>query len=70
MNTTAIATLYRLDRSTVIRRLQRVRREVLDATRLRLRDRTGLSPSEVESVLGLVRSQVDVTLTGVLEAKP
>lgn len=57
-----LGVLYRMHRATAARNLQRVRREVLVAIRTRLASRLEVRPSQVDSILRLVRSRLDVTL--------
>jgi RNA polymerase sigma-70 factor, ECF subfamily len=57
-----LGVLYHMHRATAARNLQRVRRAVLVATRARLATRLDVRPSELDSILRLVRSRLDVTL--------
>jgi RNA polymerase sigma-70 factor, ECF subfamily len=57
-----LAVVYRQHRATVARSLQRVRRTVAAATLAGLTVRLRVSASELDSVLKLIRSQLDVTL--------
>lgn len=55
-------------RLTVLRRLERVRRELSEQTKARLQQELRLASPEVESVLRLIRSRLDVSLHRVLGA--
>ena len=57
-----LATLYHVDRATTARWVIGARTGVLDGTRDRLRAVLGVTSDEVESILRLVRSQLDLSL--------
>jgi RNA polymerase sigma-70 factor (ECF subfamily) len=57
-----LAVLYHVHRATAARSLQRARRTVLLATRERLSSRLEAKPHEIDSILRLVRSRLEVTL--------
>lgn len=57
-----LAVLYDVDRTTVIRRLGRARQALMDQLRPMLATRLKITPSELPSILGLVESQLDLTL--------
>jgi RNA polymerase sigma-70 factor, ECF subfamily len=57
-----LAAFYRVHRATAARNLQRARRAVLDATRQRLASRLEVKPRELDSILRLIRSRLEVTL--------
>ncbi|MBP9204448.1 MAG: transcriptional regulator [Kofleriaceae bacterium] len=57
-----LATLHQVDRATTARWVIAARTAVLDGTRARLRQALGASADEVESILRLVRSQLDLSL--------
>jgi RNA polymerase sigma-70 factor (ECF subfamily) len=57
-----LASLYHVDRATTARWVIGARSAVLDGTRDRLRNVLGASNDEVESILRLVRSQLDLSL--------
>lgn len=65
----AIAQMRHVSRRTIQRRLLAIREEVLNALREQMRERLGASEDEIESLLGLVQSQLGVTLHRVL-ARP
>lgn len=70
MTTAALATLHRIGRATVVRRLADARAAVLAATLERLGTTLGAATEELESVLRLVRSQLEVSLTDLLADIP
>jgi RNA polymerase sigma-70 factor (ECF subfamily) len=57
-----LAALYHVDRATTARWVIGARSAVLDGTRDRLRSLLGVSSDEVESILRLVRSQLELSL--------
>ena len=57
-----LGVLYHMHRATAARNLQRARGALLDATRERLASRLRVAPREVDSILRLVRSQLEITL--------
>jgi RNA polymerase sigma-70 factor, ECF subfamily len=57
-----LAAFYRVHRATAARNLQRARRAVLQATRERLASRLEVKPRELDSILRLIRSRLEVTL--------
>ena len=57
-----LAALYHVDRATTARWVIGARTGVLDGTRDRLRAVLGVSSDEVESILRLVRSELDLSL--------
>lgn len=62
----AIAVMYRVSSRTVQRWLAELRAGLLERTRAELQARLGLEPAELESLLGLVDSQLQVSLHRVL----
>jgi len=66
VTTAELAALHRMSRATVVRRLASAREEVLVAVGEHVRNRLAVDASEYESLLGLVRSQIDLSLTGML----
>jgi RNA polymerase sigma-70 factor (ECF subfamily) len=64
-----LARLYRVDPSTIRRRLSRLRDAILEETRRLLVTRHGIAPSEVDSLILLVRSQIDLSLTRHLRSR-
>ena len=61
-----MASLYRVSRATIARRLAAHREKLHEQTRARLREILKIRDSEFESLLGLVRSQLAVSLRGAL----
>lgn len=57
-----IAAMKRMHRSSVARRIARCREQVAARTRDLLVERLGLDPSQIDSVIRLVRSQIDLRL--------
>lgn len=66
LTTDAIGRIYGVDGSTVRRRIATARHGVLDDTRRRLREKLELQPSEVESLIRLLESQLDVSVARLL----
>ena len=64
----AMALLYRVGRSSVHRRLAAARERVLQETRGLLVERLKVDPAELDSLLELLRSQVDVSIRTALDA--
>ena len=58
-----IAACYRVHRSTAARWIAETRNHILDEVRRQLRERTRSTPSEIDSLLRLVRSEVELTLS-------
>jgi RNA polymerase sigma-70 factor (ECF subfamily) len=65
----AIGALYRVHLSTISRRLARAREAVAAEAHRLLRERLRLTPSELASLEGLVRSQLDVSLGSLLRER-
>jgi RNA polymerase sigma-70 factor (ECF subfamily) len=57
-----LAQVFRAHRATVARWLARCRETLYERVRARLSERLRLDPTELESVLGLVRSQLDLSI--------
>src|SRR5437762_1115793 len=64
LNIEKIGALYQVHRATVAHWIAASRQTLLVETRQRLRDRLQLSTPEFESLMGLVQSQLDVSLHG------
>jgi hypothetical protein len=62
LRTAQIAALFRVDRSTIKRRLAGCRAQLLEETRRHLQEKLNLSPAEFESIAGLVQSQLHLSL--------
>jgi RNA polymerase sigma-70 factor, ECF subfamily len=61
-----VGTIYKVNASTISRWLCRSRRNILAAMEEFLMERAGASPSDLQSMVALVRSQVDVGLSSLL----
>jgi RNA polymerase sigma-70 factor (ECF subfamily) len=61
-----LATLYRVHRATISRWLERARLRVVDRTRAHLRRHFGVQPHELDSILRLIRSQLHVSIGGLV----
>lgn len=64
----ALAALYQVHRATIVRWLAKAREGLVAATGRELQRRTGARPDEVESLLGLLASRVDLTLERLLSS--
>jgi RNA polymerase sigma-70 factor (ECF subfamily) len=62
LNIEQIGAMQRVHRSTVARRIARIRQELFDGTKAALRDKFRLSTSELNSLLRLVKSDFDVSI--------
>jgi RNA polymerase sigma-70 factor (ECF subfamily) len=65
-----IAKLHRVHRSAVARWLADARQRLLSVTRDALGDRIGANRAQVESILTLLHSQLDVSIERLLASKP
>jgi RNA polymerase sigma-70 factor (ECF subfamily) len=63
-----IGAIYRVHRTTAFRWLERSREELLSATKERLGTRLKISPVEVDSILRLVQSRLEVSVERVMPA--
>jgi RNA polymerase sigma-70 factor (ECF subfamily) len=61
-----LATVLGVHRATAARWLARLREELLRGTRRRLCDELGLDRAQFESLVGLVRSNLEITIRGLL----
>lgn len=61
-----IGTLYRVHRATVARWIAAIRESLFEATRSRLVTQLSITDSEADSVLRLIDSQLDISITGVM----
>jgi RNA polymerase sigma-70 factor, ECF subfamily len=68
LNIDKIGTLYGVHRATVADWIAAARRSVLDETRRRLATQLRLEGSEIDSLMGLLRSRLDVHLSQLLES--
>jgi RNA polymerase sigma-70 factor (ECF subfamily) len=64
-----LAPIYRIHRTTAARRLADARERLLAATRERLRDTLGISSRELDSLIALVRSWIEINLSSLFEPK-
>ena len=62
-----IASLYKVNRSTVVRWLQKVRKKLLSDTRRELSRRLKIDRTEFESMMRLINSQMNVSIQRVLD---
>ncbi len=62
LNIDQIGTAYRVHRATVARWLAHSREKIMEETKKRLEQRLKMQAAEVDSVIGLVRSQLDVSI--------
>lgn len=67
LTTEAIGQLYRVDGSTIRRRLAKMRQTILDETLRLLTERLKLKPAELDSLLQVVRSQLDLSIRRALK---
>lgn len=64
-----IAAVYGIHRATAARWVMRGREALLRGTQALLERQLGVAPAEVESILGLVRSQLDVSIDGLFRGE-
>ncbi|MBK7858915.1 MAG: sigma-70 family RNA polymerase sigma factor [Archangiaceae bacterium] len=62
LNIEQIGAMQRVHRSTIARRIAKIRQELFDGTRRALREKFKLSSSELNSLLRLVKSDFDVSI--------
>jgi RNA polymerase sigma-70 factor (ECF subfamily) len=62
-----VARMYGIDRSTVVRLLQKVRGKLFTRTRAALREDLAIERTELDDVLALIRSRFEVSLGRLLE---
>jgi RNA polymerase sigma-70 factor (ECF subfamily) len=67
MTIEAIGALYRVSGRTVKRWLARTRRRILDETHRRLAERLRISASDLDALIGLLRSRLDVSIVRFLK---
>ncbi len=63
----SVGTMYQTSRSTAARWIAQARERLLECTRAALSKRLASNPSEVDSLLGLLRSHLDVSLHRLLK---
>jgi RNA polymerase sigma-70 factor (ECF subfamily) len=66
LNIDEIGALFKVHRSTVARKIAAARQQVLDEARKTLRAQLGLSAGEFDSLAGVVRSQLDLSVAKIL----
>jgi RNA polymerase sigma-70 factor (ECF subfamily) len=66
LNIDEIGALFKVHRSTVARWIAAARQQVLAGARQRLRVELGLSAGEFDSLAGVVRSQLDLSVAKIL----
>jgi RNA polymerase sigma-70 factor (ECF subfamily) len=64
-----LAPIYRIHRTTAARRLAEARERLLAGTRARLQQRLGISGRELDSLLSLVRSWIEINLNQLFPEK-
>ena len=57
-----LAAVYHVHRTTIARQIARARDDVVERVRERLRSRLSISETDLESILRLVRSRIEITL--------
>ncbi len=62
MSTDAIAKLHRVHRTTVARWIEQTRQAILDGVHERLRASLGVGNDEIQSIMALVQSRLNVTI--------
>ena len=62
LNVDKVGSFYRVHRATAARWIVTVRERLLEEVRSRLREKLGLSDSEFDSMMNVVRSQLDLSL--------
>ncbi|HET7544951.1 MAG TPA: sigma-70 family RNA polymerase sigma factor [Polyangiaceae bacterium] len=63
ISTVRLAKMYQLNQSTISRQLQRAANKTFDNVRQRLRAELGIESEELESLLTIVRSHIQLTLS-------
>ncbi|WP_244239300.1 sigma-70 family RNA polymerase sigma factor [Corallococcus carmarthensis] len=69
LSTYEMAPLFRVNQSTISRWLKRVQQQVYAETRKRLQEQLGLSTEDFQSFIAFVDSQLDLTLSQLLDEK-
>jgi RNA polymerase sigma-70 factor (ECF subfamily) len=64
-----IAASLGVHRATAARRLASIRLSVLDEARRLLQEKLGATPTELESLVRVMRSQIDLTLSSILQTR-
>lgn len=63
LSTTRIAKMYHLNQSSISRQLQRAAEKIFDRVKQRIHARLGVATAELESLLDLARSHIELTLS-------
>jgi RNA polymerase sigma-70 factor (ECF subfamily) len=69
MNVDAIGAIYQVHRATAARWVQAAREELLSRARLELGRRVGLARPEIEQIVRMIESQLDVSFQRMLETR-
>lgn len=69
LNVDELAPIFQIHRATAARRLVKAREEISERTRSLLVSRLRLSESECSSIMGMILSQLDVSLVRVLSSR-
>jgi RNA polymerase sigma-70 factor, ECF subfamily len=70
MTVEAIGALYRVHASTVTRRIRRARERILVETKGRLSERLSVVGSELDGVMDLIQSRLELSIRRCLDAEP
>jgi RNA polymerase sigma-70 factor (ECF subfamily) len=62
LSATGVAAIHKVHRATAKRWLARIRQDVLEATRLRLRAALGVEPEELDQIMQLIGSRLDASV--------
>ena len=68
VTTAKLATMFGISRATLIRRLAAARESLIESVKAALRAASGVADQDFESVLRLVKSQIDLRLSVVLRS--
>jgi len=63
VSTTRIATMYKVSQPTVSRWIQRASRTIYETVKYLVCDELEIGTAELESLLALVRSQIEITIS-------
>jgi RNA polymerase sigma-70 factor (ECF subfamily) len=64
-----LARLFHVDRSTVVRRIAAAREAIVDEAKRLLQERLDIDAAEFESLIGLVRSRLDLSLPSLWQTR-
>jgi RNA polymerase sigma-70 factor (ECF subfamily) len=65
-----LGVMHGVHAATAARWIERIRDELFASIQRTLRDRQGIDPADLPSLLGLVRSRLELSLSGLFEEKP